>query len=119
MANERARELRREPTKTEYILWQHLRFKRSDGDHFRRQAPIGRYIVDFVSHRRKLIIEVDGSQHGAPEVKTYDRKRAEWLKSQGYRVLRFRNEEVLDSLDYVVSVIDGALTERGSRSSED
>ena len=89
-----ARTLRRSPTDAERKLWFLLRSLKPLGIHFRRQAPIGIYIADFVWHAGKIIVELDGSQHA--EVRAaYDAKRTEWLASQGYRVLRFWNNDVL------------------------
>jgi very-short-patch-repair endonuclease len=89
-----ARTLRRSPTDAERKLWFILRSLKPLGIHFRRQAPIGIYIADFVWHAGKLIVELDGSQH-AEMRQAYDAKRTEWLQSQGYRVLRFWNNDVL------------------------
>src|SRR5690349_14907336 len=83
-----ARQLRRAPTDAERKLWFLLRSLKPLGLHFRRQAPIGIYIADFVWHAGKLVVELDGSQHADARAE-YDSKRTEWLQSQGYRVLRF------------------------------
>jgi len=91
-----ARTLRRAPTDAERKLWFLLRALKPLGFHFRRQAPIGTYIADFVWHAGKLVIELDGSQHADAQA-AYDAKRTEWLQSQGYRVLRFWNNDVLRS----------------------
>jgi very-short-patch-repair endonuclease len=89
-----AKALRRLPTDAERKLWQVLRALKPLGIHFRRQAPIGIYIVDFAWHAGKLIVEVDGGQH-AKIRKDYDARRTAWLALQGYRVLRFWNNDVL------------------------
>jgi very-short-patch-repair endonuclease len=86
--------MRRLPTDAEGKMWRLLRSLKPLGMHFRRQAPIGIYIADFAWHAGKLLIELDGGQH-AEVRKSYDAKRTEWLRSQGYRVLRFWNNEVL------------------------
>jgi len=99
----RAGELRRNQTEPEARLWARLRAHRMDGVHFRRQHAIGNYIVDFCAPRRKLIIEVDGSQH-LDQVE-YDRNRTQYLEAKGYRVLRFWNNEVMNGLDAVLNVI--------------
>ena len=78
-----------------------------DGCRFRRQAPIGRFIVDFVCHERGLIVEVDGGQHA--ERQDYDAARTEWLETQGYKVMRFWNNEVLTSTKEVGEQIFAAL----------
>jgi very-short-patch-repair endonuclease len=88
----RARRLRREATLPEKRLWAELR---KLDPQFRRQAPIGRYIVDFACHRAALVVEIDGARHDLPEAQLHDYERTVWLNSQGYRVLRFRNEDVL------------------------
>ena len=93
---DQARALRRAPTDAERKLWYVLRSLRPLGFHFRRQAPIGIYIADFVWHGGKLVVELDGSQHADARA-AYDTKRTEWLQSQGYRVLRFWNNDVLKS----------------------
>ena len=103
----RAEELRRDQTDAETKLWSRLRAHRMDGVHFRRQYAIGNYIVDFCSPRRKLIIEVDGSQH--IERQEYDSERTEFLESLGYQVLRFWNNEIMNNIDAVVGVILDAL----------
>jgi very-short-patch-repair endonuclease len=90
----RARALRHEPTDAERKLWLVLRSLKPLGFHFRRQAPIGVYIADFVWHAGKLVVELDGSQHAQTRVQ-YDSKRTAWLESEGYRVLRFWNNDVL------------------------
>jgi very-short-patch-repair endonuclease len=91
-----AQQLRRAPTDAESKLWYLLRSLKPLGMHFRRQAPIGIYIADFAWHAGKIVVELDGSQH-ADERKCYDAQRTRWLESQGYRVLRFWNNEVLKS----------------------
>ncbi|MPZ57204.1 MAG: DUF559 domain-containing protein [Rhizobiales bacterium] len=89
-----ARALRRSPTDAERKLWYLLRSLKPLGIHFRRQAPIGIYIADFAWHAGKLVVELDGSQHVEARA-AYDEKRTQWLTSQGYRVLRFWNNDVL------------------------
>ncbi len=98
-----ARAMRREPTKAENLLWQRLR-RRQVGDYkFRRQHPIGRYIVDFYCHEARLIIEVDGDVHAFQEA--YDAERAAWLEGQGYQLVRFSNLDVLQNLAGVLEAI--------------
>ena len=97
-----AKQLRRSQTEAEKALWRHLRSKGLSGLKFRRQQPIGAYIVDFVCFENKLIIEVDGGQHSNSEE---DRRRDVWLQSEGYAVLRFWNNEVLGNLDGVMEAI--------------
>ena len=91
-----ARTLRHAPTNAERKLWILLRSLKPLGMHFRRQAPIGIYIADFAWHAGKIVIELDGSQH-VEKQKAYDAQRTAWLESQGYRVLRFWNNDVLKS----------------------
>ena len=98
-----ARKLRKNMTNAERKLWQILRHCHLGGLRFRKQAPLGHYIVDFLCCEKQLIIEIDGGQH-ADEVK-YDNQRTKWLEKQGYRVVRFWNNEVLTDLEGVAEVI--------------
>ena len=91
-----ARAMRADSTKAENMLWQAIRNKQLHGFKFKRQVPIGRYIVDFVCFERKLIVEVDGGQHADS---FSDRARDAWLQDQGFCVLRFWNNDVLKSAD--------------------
>ena len=100
-----ARKLRREPTAAEKYLWPVFRSK-STGVKFRRQAVIGRYIVDFVCFEKKLVIEVDGGQHSQNQD---DIRRDEWLRTQGFGILRFWNNDVLGNLDGVFQKIEEYL----------
>ncbi|HUF87089.1 MAG TPA: DUF559 domain-containing protein [Thermohalobaculum sp.] len=97
-----ARRLRHEMTVAERKLWRALRAHRFRGIGFRRQAPLGPYIADFVSHHLKLVIEVDGGQHSSS---ARDTRRDEWMAREGYRVLRFWNNEVLGNLEGVMDRI--------------
>jgi very-short-patch-repair endonuclease len=99
----RAGELRQNQTEAEAKLWARLRAHRMAGVQFRRQHAIGNYVVDFCSPRRKLIIELDGSQH--LDQAEYDLERTKYLQSLGYRVLRFWNNDVLDNTDAVLQAI--------------
>jgi len=103
MANERARYLRKNMTDAERVLWMHLRDRRLDEYKFRRQHPIGHYIVDFVCLIEKLIIEVDGGQHAIES--DGDERRTNYLNEKGYRVIRFWNNEVLLETDAVLDEI--------------
>jgi very-short-patch-repair endonuclease len=96
-------------TEAETKLWLHLRAHRMGDIHFRNQHAIGKYIVDFCAPRKKLIIELDGRQH--LDQQAYDEERTAFLKSRGYRVLRFWNNDVLKDLDSVLRVIFSALQE--------
>jgi very-short-patch-repair endonuclease len=102
-----AKVLRKNFTDTERLLWKYLRAKKLEGCKFRRQEPIGGYIVDFICHEKKIIIEVDGGQHSVEQAK--DNERDNWLKEQGYKVLRFWNSEVLTNIEGVVEVIGNYL----------
>lgn len=113
MSIERARELRRNPTEAEIRLWGRLRRKQIAGARFRRQAPLGDYYVDFLCPAHRLIVEVDGGQHDARA--GYDNRRTRWLKTQGYTVLRFWNNEVLANTDGVVEAIARWLAEHPCR----
>lgn len=106
----RAKELHREMTPAETKLWSHLRAHRVGDVHFRNQHAIGNYIVDFCAPRKKLIIELDGSQH--LEQEEYDEERSNFLKSKGYRIVRFWNNEVLNNTTAVLTVIWDALQEQ-------
>jgi len=109
MSVERARELRRQLTDAEKKLWTYLRTLKPGGFHFRKQAPLGPFIVDFCCHKAKLIIEVDGGQHGLPEGQAADVERTKWLKSQGYRVVRYWNNDVLSNLEGIAVSITALL----------
>jgi very-short-patch-repair endonuclease len=106
----RAKELHRNMSLAEEKLWQHLRAHRMGHVHFRNQHAIGNYIVDFCAPRRKLIIELDGSQH--LEQQDYDEERTKYLEARGYRVLRFWNNDVMNDMDAVLRLIWNALQER-------
>ena len=98
-----AKNLRKSSTVAERLLWRHLRAKQVEGYKFRRQEPIGNYVVDFVCFEKRMIIEVDGSQHQIEKDK--DTKRDKWFKEQGFRILRFWNNEVINNTDGVLTVI--------------
>ena len=108
---QRARCLRKHPTEAEYRLWFALRLLKPLGLHFRRQVPIGKYVADFACHRAKIVVELDGSQHGLPENLKRDAERTAFLEQRGYRVLRFWNDEVLRGQE---DVIDAVLRAAGS-----
>ena len=105
---ERARELRRDMTPAEKILWEELR-RNKLGAHFRRQQVIEGFIVDFYCHSASLVIEVDGSIHNKPEQKEYDIERENILKEMGLKIIRFRNEEVFKNLPAVLNRIQELL----------
>jgi very-short-patch-repair endonuclease len=109
MTTDRARELRKTMTRQEVKLWARLRELRELGFHFRRQSPIGRYVVDFECRRRRLIIEVDGTQHGFDANRKRDSIRDRTLSEMGYRVLRFGNGDVERNIEGVLETIHQAL----------
>ncbi|HEV2550020.1 MAG TPA: endonuclease domain-containing protein [Stellaceae bacterium] len=106
MAPSVARKLRACPTDAEIRLWSRLRRKQLEGCRFRRQQPLGPYVVDFFCPEAKLIIEVDGGQHAES---TSDEKRTSWLEARGYRVMRFWNNDALGNTDGVLLKILEAL----------
>jgi very-short-patch-repair endonuclease len=107
-----ARKLRSNPTDAETRLWSRLRHKQIDGHRFRRQVPPGPYVADFVCLDARLVVEVDGGQHA--ERAAQDTSRTAWLEAQGFRVLRFWNNDVLQNLDGVLQEIHAVLR-AGSR----
>ncbi|MDF2970608.1 MAG: uncharacterized protein K0R61_1058 [Microvirga sp.] len=100
-----AKRLRRAMTPAERKLWHALKAHRFQGLHIRRQVPMGPYVADFICHTAKLVIEVDGAQHGFDQRIERDRARDTWFEAQGYRVLRFWNHDVLTVLDSVLETI--------------
>ena len=107
MSRERARQLRKDMTDAERALWARLRRRQVLGHKFRRQQPLGPFIVDFVCLERKLVIEVDGGQHA--DQQQDDARRTGWLEDQGFVVLRFWNHEVLAEPEAVIQAIADAL----------
>jgi very-short-patch-repair endonuclease len=103
-----SRRLRKDQTEVEKILWQRLRAKQLCGFKFRRQHPIGKFIVDFVCLEKNLVIELDGGQHDIQRNK--DGVRDQWLKDEGFRVLRFWNNEVNEKLEAVLEKILAEVT---------
>jgi len=118
VVDKRARYLRKNATDAERILWVSLRLLKHQGLHFRRQAPIGRFTVDFVCHRAKLVVELDGSQHADPLQLQRDAARTAFLNSRGYRVMRFWNVNILKNRNGVIDAIFAAAPnpERETRS---
>ena len=101
-----AKQLRRNLTDAERVLWRHLRAHRFQGQKFRRQQPLGPYILDFVHFGAKLVIEADGGQ---PSESSSDAVRDDWLTSEGFRVLRFWNHQILREPEAVLEQILSAL----------
>ena len=90
-------------TAAEALLWRELRGSRLGGLKFRRQVPIGRYVVDFLCVDRALIVELDGPPHDDPGQRAHDEARDRWLRGEGYRVLRFRNDLALAGIDLLLA----------------
>ena len=110
-----AKQMRRNPTDTEHRLWQIVRAKRLAGWKFRRQDRLGAYVPDFVCHAAKLIVEVDGGHH----CQERDEGRDLWLESQGFRILRFWNNDIFENEEGVLTVILAALEASNAASSRD
>ena len=108
----RARQLRQDATDAERRLWSALRDRRLSGYRFRRQYPIGPFIADFACTRHQLIVEADGGQHADSEA---DRRRTSWLEGEGWRVLRFWNNDVLANTNGVIETILRELEAIGCR----
>ncbi|MDP2242365.1 MAG: endonuclease domain-containing protein [Burkholderiales bacterium] len=108
MVLDNAKTLRSNQTEAEQWLWYHLRAHRFMGLKFKRQKPMGRYIVDFACLERRLIIELDGGQHA--EQMAYDQHRDAWLRSQGFTVLRFWNNDVMQQMEGVLEQIRCTVT---------
>jgi very-short-patch-repair endonuclease len=108
----KARNLRKNMTDSERILWSRLRGKQLMGIQFYRQKPIGDYIVDFYAPKAKLVIEVDGSQHKESRHLEKDKHRDDFLSDAGLKVLRFNSNEVLKNIDEVLEVVYRTVVER-------
>ena len=98
-----ARMLRKRSTNAENLLWKKLRGKQLEGYKFRRQEPVGPYIVDFVNFEKGIVIELDGGQHAIE--RENDKKRDAWLNAEGFNVLRFWDNEIFDNLEGIVEVV--------------
>lgn len=101
----KARELRKNMTKQERLLWSFLRKNQFYGYKFLRQYPIGFYIVDFICREKKIIIEIDGGQHNQQKNTEYDLKRTKFLNSRGYKVIRFWNNDIDNNIEGVYNVL--------------
>jgi very-short-patch-repair endonuclease len=112
MTGNRARLLRRGQTDAERKVWSRLRDRQLAGHKFRRQVVLGPFIVDFVCFDAQLVVELDGGQHGGAGQLSYDEKRTVWLEGEGFRLLRFWNNEVTDKLEGVLATIAEALRGR-------
>jgi very-short-patch-repair endonuclease len=113
----RARALRQPQTRAEHNLWQLLRGRRLEGFKFRRQAPVGTYIADFLCVETQLVVELDGDTHLKQE--RYDARRTEDLIRQGYRVLRFTNTQVCEAAELVLETILAACREAATKNTEE
>ncbi|UEM11876.1 endonuclease domain-containing protein [Bradyrhizobium barranii subsp. barranii] len=111
-----AKKLRANTTPHERMLWRALKDLPMDGSHFRRQTPIGPYVVDFFCPAKRLIIELDGGHHNEDETAARDHARQSWLENEGYRVIRFWNSEITSDLTAVLERIYVELY--GSREAE-
>lgn len=100
-----AKKLRANTTPHERILWRALKELPIEGSHFRRQAPIGRYVVDFFCPAKRLIIELDGGHHNEDDTTKRDLERQRWLENEGYRVIRFWSSETASELTAVLERI--------------
>ena len=112
----RARQLRRNLTPAESILWRHLANRQPVGAKFRRQHPIGPYIVDFACLEHGLVVEVDGGQHNRTARTKADDIRTAWLEQNGFTVLRFWNNDVTGNIEGVLHMITASLREIGAPS---
>jgi very-short-patch-repair endonuclease len=104
-----ARRLRMNATDAEARLWRHLRRFPITGTHFRRQVPIGPYVADFACMTARLVIEIDGSQHGGEAHRVRDQARTQWFAREGYRVIRFWNNDVSQNITGVLEAIYAAV----------
>jgi very-short-patch-repair endonuclease len=102
--------LRRDTTDAERKLWWHLRRLPAGGSHFRRQATIGPYFVDFACHAKRVVIELDGGQHGEELHVQRDLRRDAYMRTNGYRVLRFWNNDVMQNIEGVLELIAEAMS---------
>lgn len=112
MKRDAARRLRADASDAERKLWSHLRRKQMGMLRFRRQQPIGPYIVDFYCSAAKLVIELDGAQHGEDKAVAYDAARTEWLEARGLQVLRIWNHELFEYPEEVLERIWRTLKDR-------
>lgn len=109
---ERTRHLRHSSTDAEQKLWSRLRSRRLNGAKFRRQHPVGPFIVDFFCSSALLIIELDGSGHAECEQQTYDQERTRYIEERGLKVLRFWNHQIFQEMELVLQCIADAVAER-------
>ena len=105
---ENAKQLRKNMTEAEKLLWTYLK-KDINGFKFRRQHPLGIYIADFYCHKAALVIELDGGIHDNEEIKRNDAERQQWLEQQSLIVVRFKNEEIIKEINTVLKTIETHL----------
>ena len=113
----KAKALRKNSTDVERILWQKLRNRQLGGYKFKRQVPIGSYIVDFMCASARLVVELDGGQHN--EQQAYDQRRTHYLKTKSFKVIRFWNNEVIENLSGILDTLTLALSQRERELKED
>ena len=101
---QKARELRRNSTLGEVLLWCEIKGRRL-GCEFHRQVPVGDYILDFFCHEKMLAVEIDGGTHDHEEQFRYDQRREAWLKSRGIHVIRFTEKQVRENMDWVLEAL--------------
>ncbi|MBN8647718.1 MAG: endonuclease domain-containing protein [Caulobacterales bacterium] len=106
-----AKDLRKNLTKAEAIIWNYLKGKKIEGVKFRRQFPIGIYIVDFAAVEIKLIIEIDGATHSSDDRVKYDNARTQFLTSQGWKVIRVWNNDIYNNLNGILQSISQIVQE--------
>lgn len=104
-----AKQMRRSMTEAETILWSKLRGRQRNGWQFRRQHPVGQFILDFACVKAHLAIEVDGATHSEEAEIRYDEQRSAYLRSKGWNMLRVQNKDIYDELDGVLFLIDDQL----------
>ncbi len=109
LKTQQARHLRKNMTDAERKIWHSIKGKKIKNHRFRRQHPIGPYIVDFVCLENRIVIEIDGGQHAWQ--KETDEKRTKWLESEGYRVIRFWNNQIMNEFNGVIQILWNMLEE--------
>jgi len=112
---QRAKNLRQTQTEAEMFVWSELRGRRFSGYKFRRQVPVGNFIVDFLCLDRRVIVELDGGQHNEASTRVYDRQRDGWLRAEGFDVLRFWNSDVFLEWEAIAERIWQTLQNRPSK----
>ena len=101
--------LRKSSTAAEAVLWTHIQNRKLLGKKFRRQSSVGPYIVDFYCPECRLVVELDGAPHFAPQVDEYEKRRTEYLENAGLKILRFENKAVRDNIEFVLEMIKQRL----------